>query len=76
MAGEKHHEYLVSIGATAASDYRDPEVVRNVIEEVNTLDMGLEIGFHATTENVTSQLSADILSAMGNRQGKLVLTLP
>ncbi|KAF5875677.1 uncharacterized protein Bfra_011439 [Botrytis fragariae] len=59
--------------ATAAGD---PEVVRNIIEEIKASDVELTSGFDAITENDTSQLLADILSATGNGKGKFVLTVP
>ncbi|KAF7915386.1 uncharacterized protein EAE98_010697 [Botrytis deweyae] len=44
--------------------------------EVDTLGVYLTIGFDAITENDTSQVSADILSATGHSKSKPGLTLP
>ncbi|KAF7867022.1 uncharacterized protein EAF02_009808 [Botrytis sinoallii] len=73
---KKHHECLKSVGATATFEYWHPEVVKNIVGEVDTLDVYLAIGFDAITENDIPQLSADILSTTGHGKSKLVLTLP
>ncbi|RAL59692.1 hypothetical protein DID88_000325 [Monilinia fructigena] len=75
-ASPKHHEYLKSISAFAAFDYRDAEVVEKVVDAVKSSSVNLTIGVDAITENNTSKLSSDILTATASGTGKLVITLP
>ncbi|KAG4025659.1 hypothetical protein MFRU_053g00280 [Monilinia fructicola] len=75
-ASPKHHEYLKSIGAFATFDYHDPEIVKRVVEAVKSSGVNLTIGVDAISENNTSKLSSDIITATASGTGKLVTTLP
>lgn len=75
-ASPAHHEYLKSLGAFEAFDYKDPDFVFKVAAVAKSAGAPIAFGFDTITEGSTSKQSADALLASGGEGGKLVMTLP
>lgn len=70
-ASPSNFEYVKSLGATAVFDYRDPNVVSNILEAAEEAGLKIRKVFDAITENGSYKLASDVLVASGSG-GKLV----
>ena len=74
VSSPQHHDYAKKLGAKAAFDYKDPNVVDNIISAIKSENTGLDYVYDTISENGSSIQSAKVLGALGG--GKLTLTLP
>ena len=69
-----HNSYLKSLGAKASFNYKDSEVVENIISAAKTDGNEIQYVYDAISENGSIEQSIKVLEGFGG--GKLALTLP
>lgn len=68
-------EYIESLGATKVFDYKDPDVVSNILHEANKFGVTITKIFDSISENGSMELCAQVLSGNGEG-GDLAIVLP
>lgn len=74
-ASPQHHEYIKKLGAAQVFDYKDPNVVQDIIDAANS---PIEYCFAAISSGGAAVAAARVVSASAseNKKTKLCVTLP
>lgn len=75
-ASPKHRDRLQQLGATEVFDYKDPEVVRRVLDTAKSVGLTIGYAIDATSNKDTLSATASILVESGGPSSKLVSLLP
>ncbi|RFN48847.1 hypothetical protein FIE12Z_6902 [Fusarium flagelliforme] len=74
-ASPKHHDWLKSLGATEAWDYRDPEISQKLNQAVETARLKIRAVLDARSEGSSFDSVAEILNTVDSSQGIKLSTL-
>ncbi|RBR23766.1 uncharacterized protein FIESC28_03382 [Fusarium coffeatum] len=74
-ASPKHHEWLKSLGAAEAWDYRDPDVARKLNQAVEAAGLKIRGVLDARSDESSFNSIADILNTVDSSQGIKLSTL-
>ncbi|KAJ5754642.1 zinc-binding oxidoreductase-like protein CipB [Penicillium manginii] len=67
-ASPQHHDYIRGLGADRVFDYKDTDVLDQIVRAAGADGVSIRIGYHATGNQ---QLAADVLDALrGEREGE------
>lgn len=70
-ASKSHHDYIKDLGATRVFDYKDEDVLEQIVRAASEDGINIRIGFHATGDQ---QLAANVLDALrGEEKAKLAI---
>lgn len=74
-ASPKHHEWLKSLGATEAWDYRDPDIAQKLNQAVEAAGLKIRAVLDARSVGSSFDSVAEILNAVDSSQGIKLSTL-
>jgi len=74
-ASPKHHEWLKSLGAVEAWDYRDPDISQKLNQAVRTAGLKIRAVLDARSEGSSFDSIAEVLSTVDSSQGIKLSTL-
>lgn len=73
VASPQHHAYVKTLGAKFVFDYKNPDVVSEIVTAAKGAGIQLKLAYDAISENGTSATCVQVLRQFGG--GKLCLTL-
>ncbi|KAI4159827.1 MAG: hypothetical protein LQ342_006245 [Letrouitia transgressa] len=74
VCSSQHHSYVRKLGASHVFDYKDQNIVTNVIKAAKSDNDSIKVAYDAISEGASVLQTVGVLEAFGG--GKLCLTLP